>query len=308
LAGAVDLSALKAKADAARSAPTQPASPAPAVPVGGQARPNFIIDVTEASFEADVVQLSMQVPVVVDLWAEWCQPCKQLSPVLEKLALEGNGSWVLAKVDVDANPRIAQMFQAQSIPMVIAVAGGQPIDAFSGAQPEPQLREWITALLDALREQLPGISAAERAAATLAPEPEADPRLVAAEVAFSAGEFAAAASEYEKILAVEPAHAEAKLGLTQATFAQRASSVDYALVMKADEDPADVAAVLAAADAQIASGQVEQAFARLTTLVRLTAGADRAAARDRLVSLFELFDADDPNVLTARRNLANAMF
>ncbi len=132
--------------------------------MGRPARGDWVVEVSEATFQTDVVERSLQVPVIVDLWAEWCGPCKQLSPVLERLAAAANGAWVLAKVDIDANPRIAQLFGVQSIPMVVAIAGGQPVDAFQGAQPEPQVRQWISSLLDALRDQLPGIAAAEGAA------------------------------------------------------------------------------------------------------------------------------------------------
>ena len=128
--------------------------------------------------------------MIVDLWAEWCGPCKQLSPVLERLAQAANGAWILAKVDVDANPRIAQLFGVQSIPTVVAIAGGQPVEAFAGAQPEPQIKQWLAALLDALRDRLPGIRAAEQGGdaedAEPLPEPE-DPRFTAAEDGVRAG-------------------------------------------------------------------------------------------------------------------------
>ena len=172
-AGAVDLSGLKNRpaAPAPGTAPgggpglgsgAGPGAPAPGP--GAAGRSPFVVDVDEATF-GDIVQASTQVLVVIDLWATWCEPCKQLSPILERLATAAGGSWVLAKVDVDANPRIAQAFGVQSIPTVVAVAGGQPVDAFSGALPEPQVRQWITSLLDALRDQLPGIKAAEARAA-----------------------------------------------------------------------------------------------------------------------------------------------
>src|ERR1700727_2893879 len=112
-----------------------------------------VIDVTEETFNSDVVERSRTTPVIIDLWAEWCGPCKQLSPVLEKLANEANGAWVLAKVDGDANPRLAQAFQAQSIPMVVAIIGGQMVDAFLGAMPEAQVKQWLTQVL-AVAEQL----------------------------------------------------------------------------------------------------------------------------------------------------------
>lgn len=314
LSGAVDLSALKARADAARQAPTP--SPAGAAPPseGGGGEGAFVFEVTEATFQADVVERSLQVPVVVDLWAEWCGPCKQLSPVLERLANASNGAWVLAKVDVDANPRIAQLFGVQSIPTVVAIAGGQPVDAFTGAQPEPQIRQWINALLDALRDQLPGIQAAEAGVdaddADIAeiPEEPVDPRFMAAEDAFEQGDFAAAEAAYEQILAAEPANEDAKAALAQVKFTARAEAADPSAVAKADADPADVDAQLAAADVEVAQLQVDEAFARLINTVRVSGGDDRDKARSHLVELFGLFPADDPRVAKARRNLASALF
>jgi putative thioredoxin len=254
----------------------------------------------------------MQVPVVVDLWAEWCGPCKQLSPVLEKLAAEGRGAWILAKIDVDANPRISQAFQVQSIPHVVVVAGGQPVTSFNGAQPEPQLRQWITQLLDALRDQMPGIAEAEARAggevdAEPVEEPE-DPRIVAAEEALERGDYAAAAQAYEQILASEPAHAEAAAALAQVRFLERAESADPSAIGRADAAPDDVDAQIAAADAQVAAQDVTGAFDRLVQTVARTAGDDRDRARTHLVELFELFGTEDERVTTARRALARALY
>ncbi|MGH3586079.1 MAG: thioredoxin domain-containing protein, partial [Pseudonocardia sp.] len=259
MAGAVDLSALKARSDAATR---QQAAPEAGGDGGGG---RFVVDVTEQSFQAEVLERSLQVPVVVDLWAEWCGPCKQLSPVLERLAEAGNGSWILAKVDVDANPRIAQAFGVQSIPMVVAVAGGQPVDAFNGALPEPQVRQWITALLDALRERLPGIAQAEAGATAdgePAEEPE-DPRFTAAEDALERGDYPAAEAAYQQILAVEPANEQAVAALAQVRFLARAEQADPTAVARADAAPDDVDAQLAAADAEVAADSAEAAFDRL---------------------------------------------
>ncbi|MDD7924709.1 tetratricopeptide repeat protein [Actinomycetospora chibensis] len=318
MAGAVDLSGLKARAEQrtpASGAPQRPAEPAggggpPAA--GGGAATTTVLDVTEETFQAEVIERSMQVPVVVDLWAEWCGPCKQLSPVLEKLAAEGRGAWILAKIDVDANPRISQAFQVQSIPHVVVVAGGQPVTSFNGAQPEPQLRQWITQLLDALRDQMPGIAEAEARAggevdAGPVEEPE-DPRIVAAEEALERGDYAAAAQAYEQILASEPAHAEAAAALAQVKFLERAESADPSAIGRADAAPDDVDAQIAAADAQVAAQDVTGAFDRLVQTVARTAGDDRDRARTHLVELFELFGTDDERVTTARRALARALY
>jgi putative thioredoxin len=306
MAGAVDLSALKAR-------PEAPTAAGSAAAGAGGGQNQWVLDVTEASFQADVVERSMQVPVVVDLWATWCGPCKQLSPVLERLVEAGRGAWVLAKVDIDANPRIAQAFGVQSIPMVVAVVGGQPVDAFNGAQPEPQVREWISALLDALRDRMPAIREAEEGAAGGAAgeepaEAPEDPRFTAAEEALEQGDYAAAEAAYQQILDSEPANEQAAAAIAQVRFLARAENVDPTAVSRADAAPDDVDAQLAAADAELATDAVEAAFARLVAAVGRTASEERDRVREHLVSLFELFPADDPRVTAARRALARALF
>jgi len=152
LHGAVDLGARQAAAQRRQQAAQAPGS-------GGQAGAGsgYVIDVTDESFNADVVDRSRSVPVLLDLWAEWCGPCKQLSPVLEKLAAEAGGAWVLAKVDVDANPQLSAALQVQSIPMVVAVIAGQAMPLFVGALPEAEIREWIAQVMQAAEQfGLPG--------------------------------------------------------------------------------------------------------------------------------------------------------
>jgi putative thioredoxin len=152
LYGAVDLGALQAAAQrrerAAKAATSGDQAGAPS---------GNVIDVTDETFNADVVDRSRSVPVILDLWAEWCGPCKQLSPVLEKLADEADGAWVLAKVDVDANPQLSAALQVQSIPMVVAVVAGQVVDGFLGALPEANVVEWLGQIMQiAQRLGLPG--------------------------------------------------------------------------------------------------------------------------------------------------------
>jgi putative thioredoxin len=306
LSGAVDLSAVKARAEAASRQAAGGDAPVEA-PSGA-----FVVEVTEATFQTEVVDRSMQVPVIVDLWATWCGPCKQLSPVLERLAQAAGGAWILATVDVDANPRIAQLFGVQSIPTVVAIAGGQPVDAFAGAQPEPQVRQWIGALLDALRDQLPGIAAAEANAADgtveePVEEPE-DPRFTAAEDALDRGDFAEAEAAYQRILDSEPANEQARTAIAQVRFLARTADADPAAVARADAAPDDIPAQLAAADAELAAQQVDEAFRRLIGVIRAAAGDDKDKVRKHVVELFELFPADDPRILKARRDLATALF
>ncbi|WP_433313446.1 tetratricopeptide repeat protein [Micromonospora chersina] len=293
--GAVDLSALRGTPEPSRPTTPSQSGPPAGVPGGPPAGGGVaVIDVTEATFQSEVLERSLTTPVVVDFWAEWCEPCKQLSPVLERLAAEGEGAWVLARVDVDANPRLAQMFRVQGIPMVYAVVGGQPIDAFSGVVPEAQLRQWIQAILKA-----GGVTVAE---------PE-DPRLTEADDALMSGDLEAAEAAYRKILAESPADAAAEAGLAQVGVARRVAGADpRAALAAAEQAPDDIEAQLLAADIEVLSGLAEQAYARLVGLVRRTFGDDREKVRQHLVSLFTIAGPDDPAVASARRALASALF
>jgi putative thioredoxin len=271
------------------------------VPGAAPARPSHVVDVTEATFAAEVVERSKQVPVVIDLWASWCAPCRQLGPVLEKLAAEGNGSWVLAKVDVDANPRIAEALQVQGIPAVKAVVDGQLVDEFTGALPEAQVRQWLDRL---------GVGASGGAAAGAGPEsPPGDERLARAVAAERSGDLDAALAAYREVLAEAPADPDAKAGVARVELVRRARSVDEAaLTARAAAAPDDVDAAGALADLDVVRGRPREAFARLLDVVRRTSGDERDAARERLVGLFDVLPADDPAVVSARRDLANALF
>jgi putative thioredoxin len=289
--GAVDLGALR------NTPPARPAAAPGGAPAGGAPRPAStiaVIDVNEATFQTEVLERSLTTPVLLDLWAEWCQPCKQLSPVLERLADEGGGSWILGKVDVDANPGLAQALRAQSIPMVVAVIGGRLVEGFTGVLPEAQIRQYIDAVLKA---------------AGVAVAPAEDPRLDTADDALMTGDLDAAEEAYRKILADSPADAAAESGLAQVALYRRVSAVDPAgALAAAAAAPGDVAAQALAADVEVLSGQAPEAYKRLVDLVRRTAGDDREAARKHLLSLFAVAGPDDPAVAAARRALASALF
>ncbi len=305
MSGAVDLSGLKDRATQPPSAPAAPPADGPA-PVGSTGLAP-VVDVTEATFQAEVLERSMQVLVVVDLWATWCGPCKQLSPVLEKLAHEGGGNWVLAKIDVDANPGIAQAFGVQSVPTVVAIAGGRPLADFAGVQPEPQLREWIAALQEAVAGKLSGPPTGAEPEPEPEPEPE-DPRFVAAENALEEGDFEGAEAAYNLILNSEPGNAQAQAALRQVKFLARVQGLPDNAIELADAQPDAIDAQFAAADAELYTQRPDAAFDRLVGLVRRTAGDDRTRVRTRVLELFELFDPADPIVVAARRKLASALY
>jgi putative thioredoxin len=296
--GAVDLSAL-----AKPAAPTGPAGTgAPAAVTG------LVVDVDEAGFQA-VVDQSMTVPVVIDFWADWCGPCKQLSPVLERLAAADEGRWLLAKVDLDANPRLGEAFQVQSIPAVFAVVKGQPIPLFQGALPEAQVRQYLDELLRVAEAN--GVSGRVQVgdAPVAEPEPEVDPRYDEAYDAIERGDLDAAAAAYRSLLDQSPGDAEAQAGLGQVELLRRTQALDERAVRQAAADnPDDVAAQSAVADLDLLGGQVEDAFSRLLDLVRRLSGSERDAARTHLVSLFELVGNQDDRVAKARTALANALF
>ncbi|MET7644570.1 tetratricopeptide repeat protein [Streptomyces sp. NPDC005426] len=318
MSGVVDLAAVKAageakvKAEQARAESARQGGPA-AVPPS-----SLVIDVDEAGFESDVLQRSAEVPVVIDFWAEWCEPCKQLGPLLERLAHEYNGRFVLAKVDVDANQMLMQQFGIQGIPAVFAVVAGQALPLFQGAAPESQIRQTLDQLIQVGEERfgLTGIVVDQDAAgpdvAAQAPEAPAGPydaHLEAAAQALDANDFAGAAQAYRNVLSDDPANSEAKLGLAQAELLSRVQKMDPQQVRKdAAENPGDVDAQIAAADLDLVGGHVEDAFGRLVETVRRNFGDDRDRVRVRLLELFEVIGPEDPRVGAARTALARVLF
>src|SRR4051794_23891547 len=223
MSGVVDLAAVKAAQEAKEKAEQARAEAARRGGGPGAVSPaDLVIDVDEAGFERDVLQRSTQVPVVIDFWAEWCEPCKQLSPVLERLAREYNGRFLLAKVDVDANQMLMQQFGIQGIPAVFAVVAGQALPLFQGAAGEAQIRQTLDQLVQVAEQRfgLTGLvvdpDGEPGGAEQSAPEVPAGPYdslLEAAVRALDAGDFGGAVQAYRNVLSDDPANTEAKLGL-----------------------------------------------------------------------------------------------
>lgn len=306
LRGAVDLSSL-------RNRPQAPATPAEGAAPGteGGPIPSLVFDVTDASF-GQVLELSRSVPVVVDLWAEWCGPCKQLSPVLEKVVTELAGKVVLAKVDVDANPQLAQGFRAQSIPMVVALVAGQPVPLFTGAVPEQQVREVFAQLLQlAAQHGVTGTVPVEGTEPSDEEQAEAPlpPLHAEAFAAIEEGDYPRAIAAYERALEENPRDADARAGLGQVRLLDRVQGADLqAARAAAAAAPTDLDAQFLVADLDVAGGHVDDAFARLLDLFASLPSDDRAPVRERLLELFGLVGDEDARVIRARSRLASLLF
>jgi len=305
LRGAVDLSALRN-----RPAPAAPGTETPT------SAPKLVMDVTDDTFP-QLLELSRTVPIVIDLWAEWCEPCKQLSPILERVVTELGGRLVLAKVDVDANPQLSQAFRAQSIPLVVALVAGQPVPLFTGAVPEQQVRDVFAQLLQ-LAEQngVTGsieVTPEEGAVADAEPAEPAEPVLppLHAEAfdAIEAGDYARAIAAYEKALAENPRDDEARAGLGQVKLLDRVQGLDLQEARDtAAAAPTSIEAQFAVADLDLSGGHVEDAFERLLELFAALPTEERGVVRERLLEMFALVGDSDPRVLRARGRLASLLF
>jgi putative thioredoxin len=305
LRGAVDLGAL-----AARSTRREEAARRAADPDAAPTRSPFVVDVTEETF-TDVVQRSVEVPVVLDLWAEGYD---QGSEALQALADEYAGAFLLGRIDAQAEPQLAQSLvqslQARAIPLVAAIVKGQPIPLFTGSYPSAE--EIRPVLEEVLRVAEANGVTGRLEGAVAAAEPEEAPLPpwhAEALAAVEAGDYDAAAAAWQKALAGDPRDAAATEGLARVGVLRRVHGVDLATARAAAAAaPDDVSAQLVVADLDLVGGHVEDAFARLLGIVQRTAGEDRDLARTHLLELFTVVGPTDPRVVKARAALTRALF
>nr|WP_208379945.1 tetratricopeptide repeat protein [Microbacterium endophyticum] len=313
--GAIDLSSLRQRHDTqstTASAPPTSGSASATDASPGVSVPSLVMDVTDQSF-GQILELSRTVPVVVDLWSARSEASTQLSPIVEKIVREANGALVLAKVDADANPQVAQSFRAQSIPMVVALVAGQPVPLFNGSVTAEQVRDVFGQLLQVAGQNgvsgRVSVSEATEDASDAQAEPPLPPLHAEAFEAIEAGDYPRAVLAYEKALQENPRDADARTGLAQVRLLQRVENADAQAVRDAAAaDPESIEAQLAVADLDIAGGHVEDAFGRLLALFALLPSDERAAVRERLLELFGLVGDTDPRVLRARSQLASLLF
>ncbi len=303
-AGAIDLSQLAARAK-------QPPAGAAGAPGAPRAGAGYVLEVTEQTFEAETIRRSVKHPVVVELYSPRVASGQQLSDALAAIANASEGKFLLARLNVDTAPSIVQALQLQAVPTVIALIGGQVAPLFQGVLPQAEVQAYLDQLLTAaVANGIVGRAdpVGDQPSAEADEDSGPDPRFAAADEAIAQGDFATALAEFDRLLQADPGDAEAKAGRAQAGLFARASALDPQAVLDTAATSAAVEDQLAAADVEMLSGEVEQAFSRLIALVRRSAGGDRDTARLRLLELFETLGNADERVLKGRRDLMSALF
>ena len=298
--GALDLSQVKARAEARQKAQESPQTTA------GGIQP--FLTVTEANFDQDVVRRSTEVPVIVLIGTARSTQSEQLKTDLQGLAAQGNRSFLVAYVDADTTPQVAQAFGVKNLPTVVALGAGQPLTNFEGAQPLDALKQWVDALVQNVGPQLKGLQS--DAGEPQTQEEEEDPRLQEAEGFLNAGDFDGALKVYNSILEAEPENVQIKQARDTTVLLKRLDPANQTEdpIAAAEGDKGDVDKQMRAADAEVVAGAPEKAFDRLIETMKATAGDEKARVRERLLELFGLFEGNDPRVMEARTKLASALY
>ncbi|MBP2435752.1 tetratricopeptide repeat protein [Microbacterium amylolyticum] len=310
LRGAVDLSSLRNRPQTQAPGAARPGQAVTPGPAGAQGA-DVVMAVGDDSF-GQVMELSVRVPVVVQLWAPQVPETVEQGALLEKVARSMNGRIALARVDATRAPQVAQMFQQNGWPMTIGVIGQRPVPVPDQQYSEEQLVELFGQILQ-LGQQA-GITGTLDVAAgddeQAAPEePALSPLQQEAYDAIERGDYDAAIAAYEKGLKENPRDDEAKAGLAQVHLLKRTTGADLAAVRQAAADgPDNVDAQLAVADLDVIGGHVDDAFDRLLDLFSRVFGDERAVVKDRLVELFGVVGTTDPRVVSARARLTSLLF
>ena len=264
----------------------------PAGPMSG-------LEVTAANLTSEFLPLSHKKAVIIIAWSVRSVESMEMVKLLGSLEAAYQGSWALGRLDVDAEPNVAQALQTKSVPYAIALIGEQMVPLFEQNYPEAQIRLVLDKVLTLASEQ--GVGAAPIEVS----EPEEDEAIIALE----AGDFVSAEAAYKQLLSRKPTDNFAKLGLAQTQLLIRSDGLVLATVIEqAVQNPSDISIQLMAADMEMVNGRVEAAFARLVHVVKETSGDDRSKVREHLVALFALVDPSDSRLATARSALANALF
>ena len=264
----------------------------PSIPMPG-------IQVTVENLSNEILPLSLVRPVIVLMWSSRSPESMEMVKTLGKLEVDYKEAFALARVDIDSNPEVGQAFQTKSIPYAVAIIAEQMVPLFEQSYPEAQVKMVIDKVLTLASEQ--GIGQA--------PVEQIEPEETEAMDALESGDYNAAEAAYKKWLARKPAENLAKLGLAQTQLLMRTEGLDLKeIVAQSSAAPTDIELQLKAADVEIVTGGVEDAFSRLLSVIRATSGDDRTKAKNHLLNLFALVDPSDPRLAAARKELASALF
>ena len=264
----------------------------PSIPLPG-------LEVSVENLSTDILPLSLVRPVIVLMWSTRSPESVEMLKTLGKLETDYKAAFSLARVDIDASPEVAQAFQTKAIPYAVAIIAEQMVPLFEQTYPEAQIKMVLDKVLTLASEQGVG----------QAPEEQIEPEEVEAMNALELGDYAGAEAAYKKWLSRKPAETLAKLGLAQTQLLIRTQSLDLnTVIAQSTAAPADVELNIKAADLEIVNGDVEAAFTRLLSAIKVSSGDDRTKLKNHLLELFALVDPSDPRLTAARKELASALF